>query len=126
MDGVRVGARFFLVEPRRSRQTYTSTVEVTKLGRKWATIRRVDENGDLARIDYGRFDIATGRLDGGHFSSPGRVWNDEAEYREHMRAEGLWADLNNALRHRFSKPDGLTAIDILKAADILGFRLKGE
>ena len=99
-------------------------VKVTKIGRKWATFEQVGYEG-RAHMG-GRFNISNGRLDGGDFSSPGRVFNDEAHFHNRQREKKLWEEFKDRLRHQFSVPDGVGEIEILKAADALGFRLKGE
>lgn len=123
MKPVIVGATFVRVVTNNSRSTSIDEVTVTKVGRKWASITK-EWNG--RPYDAGRFNKETGLLDGGGYSSPGRVYDDREAYDRQVRVEALWREFNRAVRDQYGVPNGVGEIEILKAADALGIRLKGE
>lgn len=69
--------------------------EVTKIGRRWITV----EGGK-------RFDADTLQIDGRGYSSPGRVYIDEADYRETTLLSKQWRSFRDALP--YDPPKGLT------------------
>ena len=79
----------------------TETATITKVGRRWATLRH----------EWERFDLATGLLDGRQFSSPGEVWPDMTSYEAAERLDAYLATVRRAIRdvHRLSD-DQLVAI----------------
>ncbi len=125
MPAYKVGDRLFSAEPRTGGRFHTGFVVITKIGRRWADISRIRSDG-YGTFAYGRFDIETGKLDGGHFSAPGRVFADEAAWRAQVRLESLWREFRDKVRDQYLIPDRITDINILKAADALNIRLKGE
>jgi len=84
--------------------------EVCKVGRIWVECNH-----------YGRFDKQTGRIDGGRYSSPGRVYRTEEEYLERIELETLIRRLRNLLTQ--IPNDGVTADDIRAAAKLLRIEL---
>lgn len=88
---------------------------VTKVGRKWGHW----ENGWVKN----RFDLETGDVCGGGYSSPGAVYETEAHAKAHARRVGRWADFRRAVMDKHIAPEGIPAADIRRAADILGIEL---
>jgi hypothetical protein len=78
------------------------TETITKVGRKWITL------GDDYR--QARFDAETMRIDGGTYSSPGRVYANEEDYRSTTLKEKLWQDLY--IRLTSQAPDHFTVDDV--------------
>ena len=121
-----VGDRFYRVTDslRHGFPPTCDWVKVEKVGRTWATAcPEGREEWSRARV---RFNVLTGRLHHEGFSSPGRVYDDEEAYRTAERCKGLWQEFQSKLRNQYAVPDGVTEIDILKAADALKIKLKGE
>ena len=83
----------------------TRTAKITKIGRRWIT---VDDGGYKPT----RFDAETRRIDGGEYSSPGRVYESEAEYLETTLKEKLWKDFRSRLP--WTAPEHFTTADIEK------------
>jgi|SRR6478736_6764285 len=85
--------------------------KVLKVGRKWAKI-------DLR--DY-QFDIHTLQIDGGQYSSPGRVYLHELDYRNDIILKKVSADLYGKL-NALPRP-GVTIEAIRQAAILLNIEL---
>lgn len=119
-----VGDIFFKVVTLNVKTPQTSHVRVTKVGRTWATFETV--GSEQYRHMGGRFDIQTGRLHHENFTSPGRVYDDEAAYQTAMRCKELWREFRRRLDHQYSVPDGVSEVEILKAADALKIKLESE
>lgn len=127
MGPIKEGDRFFRVS-HVGRSPRCDWVVVVRVGRKWAEIVREDlvkRFPDRADWRTDRFEIETMNLDGGRFTSPGRVYRTEEEYRDRLLRDRLWTDFRRQVVHIYT-PRDLTAINILKAADALGLRLKEE
>ncbi len=87
-EGWHVGARVFVVETNYgSRGPLTYWAMVIKVGRKWVTVQR---EGSVACC---RFDAETMRVDGGSYSSPGRVYVSEDDYLHETERRKEWGDL---------------------------------
>lgn len=84
---------------------------ITAIGRKWATIGRA-----------GRFDMQTRMVDGGGYSSPGRIYLSVEEYETRVANAKAWAALERAIRYK-SLPPGISAEAIERAAELLGVKL---
>ena len=121
-----VGDRFYRVRDslRHGFPPTCDWVVVEKVGRTWATAHD-ERHPDYKHLKC-RFDIQTGRLHHDGFSSAGRVYDSEEAYLTAVRCKDLWSELQQALRNQWAVPDGVTEIDILKAADALKIKLKGE
>lgn len=122
MGPIKPGDRFFSV--RSNRRPREAWIVVTKVGRRWADY--VTDGYEAAPHFGGRFDIETLRIDGGRFSSPGRVYRTEDEYREQARLSVIWQAFRTKVDRSYQPPDKVGVVDILKAADALRFRLKEE
>lgn len=88
---------------------------VDKVARKWVTI----SDGRSRFRSPWRFDVETGRLDGGGFTSPGRAFASARDYEETAAAERAWVALKRDLDHK-RKPRSVTASDIAEARRLLG------
>ena len=66
------------------------TAKITKVGRKWITLEDADRYPT-------RFDAKTHRIDGGQYSSPGRVYASKEEYRETTEKQDLWRNFCSRL-----------------------------
>lgn len=89
-------------------------VVVTKVGRKWVSF----EGGE--RNFANRFDQATGWVDGGSYSSPGRIYPSMQAYQEELDKEQALEELRRRLDWRSGKlPDGLTAQRVRLAMGML-------
>lgn len=119
-----IGATFYKVHTLNQRNPSFSTVRVTKVGRTWATFETVGK--EQWRHMGGRFDKITGRLHDEGFTSPGRVYDDEQHYQRISRAKKLWEELRRKVSDSYRVPDHLDEVGVLKIADALGFKLKGE
>lgn len=96
-----VGQEVFIAKSNNARTT--STARIVKVGRKWATLERVE----------GRFDLETGMLDGGQCSSLGKVYVNEAEYRTECELNAAWLAFSTKTQCR--APQGIT-IEAIRAA----------
>lgn len=81
---------------------------ITKIGRRWIEV------GD-PRWRKARFDAETMILDGGNYSSPGRIWPSEAEYRESLEVQKAWRDLVSRLP--WQAPNHFTVEDVKQMRD---------
>ena len=86
-------------------------IEVTKVGRKWA------------ELDKGRYrvEIGSAQIDGGNYSSPGRVWPSKADADAYQDLRKAWSDLRRGVVS-YSPPEGLTLEAIAKAREVLGLK----
>ena len=82
-------------------------VEVTKVGRKWATV------GEGFRPE--RIDLETWYADG---SSPGRCYLNQETYLQELELSKVWGRLQEAIRYG-TRPDGVTLDDIKQAMKLL-------
>lgn len=120
---IKVGDRLFVVNKGYSGRFLERWATVTKIGRKWADLQF---EGRASRHRADRFDMETMELDGGDFTSPGRVYRSKEEWRWEARDERLWKEFHDAIRHLYKKPANVNDVAIFKAAEALGIRLKGE
>jgi hypothetical protein len=117
-----VGDRFYRVETLNHREPRCGGVVVEKVGRTWATA--YPEGRPNFKHLKCRFDMETGRLHHEGFSSPGRVYDDEKTYKDAVRCETMWSEFRRKLNGQYAIPDGVTELDILKAADALKMKLE--
>ncbi len=80
-------------------------VTITKVGRKWAY------------FGHDRFEIGTCYVDGGYWSSPGRLWATRADAEEYNLTESRWRTLKSSMA--YGPPDGVTSADVEAAAKLL-------
>ena len=81
------------------------TAKVSKVGRRWIS---VDGKGYSSM----RFDAETGRIDGGAYSSPGKVYASEAEYHETTQKQKACREFRGRLP--FTAPTHFTLADVEK------------
>lgn len=123
MGPIKPGDRFFVVEDRTRNRVHTTWATVSKVGRRWANFKR---DGFTRELKEDRFDMEDMTIDSAGFTSPGRVFRSEEEYAAEGRRQALWREFQQRIGRLYNLPPKITAIDILKAADALGFRLKEE
>lgn len=96
-----VGQEVWVLDTQRIRHPNASTplhkATISAIGRKWATIGRKE-----------RFDITNGQLDGGEYTSPGRVFLSPEAFQQEVRLNAAWSALGDAVR-RHQPPTGVTA-----------------
>lgn len=125
MGPIKPGDRFYRVRVL-SRNPVTDWIVVRAVGRKWATFV-VEKFAGLDHVQpdaHARFDMETFKLDGGRFTSPGRVYNTADEYEWAVREEKLWEQFRRALDRLHRKPDNVNDVAIFKAAEALGIKLE--
>jgi hypothetical protein len=83
---------------------------IVKLGRKWAVLSD----------KCGRFDILTGDLDGGTYSSRGRVYPSREAYEQEQALFKEWSKLTERVRRSYRPPSGVTLEDIQTFLQRLG------
>jgi hypothetical protein len=91
------------------RQSNTADGVVTKVGRKWVTFKEGWAED--------RFDMETGRIDGGHYTSPGDVYPSREAYDEKVTKHRRWEHL--AMLTRGNPPKDMTRERIEAAIKIL-------
>lgn len=108
-QGWQVGMQVFVVRGDRPSNLRTSTETITKIGRKWVTLGEgwADE----------QFDAETGWLNGKGYSSPGRVWASEDEYRLSLATEQAWTAMKRDMP--WNAPSHLTLDDIQRIRAII-------
>lgn len=112
-----VGQEVFVVQDRSTRYGSTYHARITKVARRWVTVERVGVESKW--LPAHRFDRETGQLDGGGFSSPGRVYTSEAEYVDRKLA----THYRRQIRDRLYGEGRASADDVRKAAELLGIPL---
>jgi hypothetical protein len=102
MKNLKVGDKLWYT-PRSYSSGLNSWLVVHKVGRKWAHF-----TGGL------RIDITDNRndVDGGGYSSPGRVWRSQEEWHEHVRSQAL----HDLLRHEVSRFSNKWTVSQLEGA----------
>ena len=84
---------------------------ITKIGRKWITVR----DG----WKWIRLDMEDGlRADGGAYNSPGRAYLTEGEYVKELILNQEWNDFASRVKPQ-SRPEKVTMEDIWKVREIL-------
>ena len=83
---------------------------ITKIGRKWVYLN----------VGGYRFNKATGHVDGGEYSSPGRVYPSKAAYMEDIEREALWAKIRSHVVGLYNCPDGVDTMSLLAICETLG------
>jgi hypothetical protein len=101
-EGWHVGMMVFVVIDKDRNRVSTFYEAITKIGRKWITI------GEGYK-PY-RFDAETLFLDGGDYSSPGRVYASERDYLESTERQKAWGEFYRRLSYEC--PEHLTLDDI--------------
>lgn len=78
---------------------------VVSVGKRWAALAR-----DSHSRPYMRVDIATDMVDGGKYSSPGKVWESREAYENHASKIQQWDELRKLCSQRV--PDHLSLNDL--------------
>lgn len=104
-----VGQKFYFVPDTTVSGRRTPTwVTVTQVGRKWIT------------TDQGmRFDPLTLQVDGGQYSSPGRMYVNREEHEARVLVHTSWRHLVHDMQTRRA-PNTVSAEDIERARKLLG------
>lgn len=103
-----VGQRVFVVYSGYGGRARTTHAKIEKIGTKWAYLDRL----------LGRFDINTNRLDGGKYTSLGRVYNTEYDYQAEIILRDAWASFQSEIQS-MNITSGLTTTAIEKARKAL-------
>jgi hypothetical protein len=89
---------------------------VTKVARKWVTL------GNGRHIDRYRVELGSDQVDGGEFSSPGKVWESREVWDAHNKLEQVWDATMEELRKRYYRlPEGVSVEHIQQIRRILGY-----
>jgi hypothetical protein len=88
-------------------------VEVSKVGRKWATLNR-----GAVRIDK-----ETLVADGKGYDSTGRGWLSEQDFALSQQTDKAWRSLVSAIQYK-RRPPGVNLDEIKKAANLLRVSLE--
>lgn len=110
-----VGQKLWCVMDRNRRHEFE--VEVTKVARKWVSIGK--RYGDGPPRDCGRFQIDGSHLDGGQWSSPGRVWPSKEAWETYRDLEKAWSDFRMNISRTYHMPEHLTGDDIKRMTDAI-------
>lgn len=102
-----VGQKLWYVPSRVSAHLQPREVTVESISRKWVTCGRM------------RFDKETGIVDGGFYSSPGRMYASREEYERIVIVKAAWAAFVNLLSV-WRVPPGVT-VEKIEAAKALLF-----
>ena len=80
-----VGQKVYVVPNNDGGRGLTSYEEtITKLGRKWGYLQHWERN---------KFDLKTGEIDGGQYTSPAKVYPDKELYDLHVLRQARWANI---------------------------------
>jgi hypothetical protein len=95
-------------------------VVVTKVGRKWV---------DLAKAawpaqSYYKVVQGTTQVDGGAYSSPGRLWETKEACNAYVQVAAEWQALTVALSGTYAPPQGVTLEALTQARALLGLPKK--
>ena len=108
-----VGMRFWLVLNER-RHTKDREVTIAKIGRKWVTLsdgNRFDRTSESWRI-----------VDGGGYSSPGRLWDSKEQYEEDAQVRQIIDAIER--KFRFGRDsENVSLENARQAARLLGLEV---
>ena len=107
---LQVGQKLWYVPHRHHRRGEPYEVEVTKVGRKWATV------GEGWRQE--RIDLETMQADGKGYSSPGTCYLSREHYETEQERLAAWSQLTKALQYSRC-PAGVTTEGIKQAMQLL-------
>lgn len=94
-----VGQTVYVVNWRGSSRT--REFMISKIGRKWITT--------FDGWDTMRFDPETGLIDGGKYTSPGKIWKSTEDYKTHVKIVERWNYFClKASRSHYAHPKGIT------------------
>jgi hypothetical protein len=99
----------------RKKENHFSEEIITKVGRKWASF------GFREKVD-----IETGWIDGGQYTSPGKCYLSEEDYRKETALREAWRELSVQLSY-LPYPKHITHEKIAKVRELLEIsKLKEE
>ena len=113
-DSFAIGQRVFVSITLNRQDRYYANI--TKIGRKWVYFQHSDRS-----CENGRFEIAHNGewwIDGGDYSSPGKVYVSKEAYQEETFVKKAWTD--TGLNRMYNPPAHLTLKDMQKIRAILG------
>lgn len=88
---------------------------VHKVGRKWVHLTTT------GRQDY-RAPVGHPYLDGGKYSSPGRIWESEQAFADAQAQREHWAEFKRIVERHYDAPRGASAENLLEVCRILGIQ----
>ncbi len=97
-----------------ARHTSSEEITLTKVGRKWACF---DQAGS-------RFDMKTGEVDGGNYSSWGQVYASKAFADTERRRLRVWSRIKHGMG--YTPGEDVTLSRVMRAADLLGIFIEKE
>jgi hypothetical protein len=104
-----VGQKVFIVGGFYGRKPYFSEGIITKIGRKWAYLDGWRKKS---------FNMETGWIDGGQYTSPGRVYSSQSEYEKEEGLREAWQKLSYQLNH-CPQPESITHEKIKQIRELL-------
>jgi hypothetical protein len=105
------GQTVYVVRARRHPDCTFIERTIQKIGRKWVELS-----------DGKRFDKETMLLDGGAYSSPGKVYLAQQDFHDEQAFNSTFEAFRRAVQHQLA-PSGLTLAKVRQAAEILGYKL---
>lgn len=105
-----VGQKIWFVGSKMNLNPRQYEIEVTKVGRLWATLGK-----------DGRYRCAAdGQVDGGGYSSPGRCYASRQAYENEVARKTAWGQFRYVVDGQMTMPDGLTLGDLTQMLGSLG------
>jgi hypothetical protein len=86
---------------------------ITKVGRKWVYL----DSGYRFELEYVQNKMMY--LDGGNYSSPGRVWLCEGDYVNHCKCQKLWQALRKGIDYSRDPGSGVSLKNLTDACRLL-------
>lgn len=110
-EGWEIGMTVYVLRGHNTRTRYLSKDRITKIGRKWITLASRD-----------RFDAENMMLDGGRYTSNGRIYLHESDYEDELEITKVWRELYSKLSYQ--PPKNASLLQIVEAFKFLGIELK--
>jgi hypothetical protein len=86
---------------------------ITKIGNKWVTLGN----------NFYKFNIETMDVDGGQYSSPGKIYLNPEDFYTELRIKKLWNSIGERMYR--NTPTDITEQNILEAAKLLKIDITG-
>lgn len=102
----KVGDKYFYA-PNQNTTCTARYVTVTKVGRKWVEL--AGGHGWMLRVKADNVDV-----DGGGYSSPGRLYRNEEEYNQAVKRDRLWRTFKLGIERVWNAPNHLSTEDLEK------------
>lgn len=110
-DHLKHGDKVFFV-PNRYSSEKPRHVTVDKVGTRWVHV--------LSGYSGMRFDLKTGEVDGGVYSSPGQIWLTEQEYLDECALDRRWYAVAKFFdNHLYQRPESITPEKLSQIEEIL-------